>query len=72
MPELDGVTVLKQIRSVDRKQPVVILTGDSTPATERQVRALGVSEFILKGSSLHVLADTLQRILKTPTPASSG
>ena len=72
MPELDGVTVLKQIRSFDRKQPVVILTGDSTPATERQVRALGVSEFILKGSSLHVLADTLQRILKTPTPASSG
>lgn len=72
MPELDGVTVLKQIRSVDHKQPVVILTGDSTPATERQVRALGVSEFILKGSSLHVLADTLQRILKTPTPASSG
>lgn len=72
MPELDGVTVLKQIRSVDRKQPVVILTGDSTPATERQVRALGVSEFILKGSSLYVLADTLKRILKTPTPASNG
>jgi len=68
MPELDGVTVLKQIRRVDLKQPVVILTGDSTPATERQVRALGVSEFILKGSSLHVLANTLKRLLKTPTP----
>jgi CheY-like chemotaxis protein len=72
MPELDGVTVLKQIRSVDLKQPVVILTGDSTPATEQQVRALGVSEFILKGSSLHVLANTLTRLLKTPTPAPNG
>jgi CheY-like chemotaxis protein len=72
MPELDGVTVLKQIRSVDLKQPVVILTGDSTPATERQVRALGVSEFILKGSSLHVLANTLNRLLKIPTPAPNG
>ena len=54
MPELDGVTVLKQIRAVDLKQPVIILTGDTNPETERQVGALGVSEFILKGSSLHL------------------
>jgi DNA-binding response OmpR family regulator len=69
MPDLDGMTVLKQIRSVDRTQPVIILTGDSSPETERQVRALGVSEFFIKGSSLHVLGDTIKRILKTPTPA---
>jgi CheY-like chemotaxis protein len=66
MPELDGVTVLKQIRSVDLKQPVIILTGDSAPETERQVRALGVSEFILKSSSLKPLWDTLERLLKIP------
>ena len=66
MPELDGVTVLKQIRAVDLKQPVIILTGDTNPETERQVGALGVSEFILKGSSLHLLSDTLKRILKPP------
>ena len=70
MPELDGVTVLKQIRSVDLKQPVIILTGDGTPETEQQVRALGVSEFILKGSSLDRLGHTLKRLLKTPTPAT--
>ena len=72
MPELDGVTVLKQIRNVDLKQPVIILTGDSTPEAERQDRALGVSEFILKGSSLHLLADTLKRILKTPDSATAA
>lgn len=72
MPELDGVTVLKQIRGVDLNQPVVILTGDSNPETERQVRALGVSEFILKGSSLHLLANTLKRLLKTPIPATAA
>ncbi len=27
MPEMDGVTVLKQIRSIDLKQPVIVLTG---------------------------------------------
>ena len=70
MPELDGVTVLKQIRSVDLKQPVIILTGDTTPETERQVRALGVSGFIIKGSSMKRLVDTLNSILKPFTLAS--
>jgi DNA-binding NtrC family response regulator len=65
MPELDGVTVLKQIRSVDLKQPVIVLTGDGTPETEQQVRALGVSEFMVKGSSLDLLEHTLKRLLKT-------
>ena len=69
MPELDGVTVLRQIRSVDLRQPVIILTGDSAPETERQVRALGVSEFMLKGSSLHLLAGTLKRLIKTSASA---
>jgi len=70
MPELDGVTVLKEIRSVDLKQPVIILTGDTTPETERQVRALGVSGFIIKGSSMKRLVDTLNSILKPFTLAS--
>jgi CheY-like chemotaxis protein len=69
MPGLDGVTVLKQIRSADLTQPVIVLTGDSTPQAERQIRALGVSEFIIKGSSLHLLGRVLQRVLKTAAPA---
>jgi CheY-like chemotaxis protein len=72
MPKLDGVTVLKQIRSVDLKQPVIVLTGDTKPETERQVRALGVSEFIVKGSSLHAVEDMLKRLLKTPSPSPSS
>lgn len=71
MPELDGVDVLKQIRNVDLKQPVIILTGDTSPAAARQVRALGVSEFIVKGSSLVSLGNVLQRLIKTPAPASA-
>jgi|SRR5688572_7735280 DNA-binding NtrC family response regulator len=64
MPELDGVTVLKEIRGVDLKQPVIILTGDMIPSVERQVRAIGVSNFIVKGSSMNLLMDTLKSILK--------
>lgn len=71
MPELDGITVLKEIRRVDRKQPVIILTGDTSPETEREVRALGVSEFIVKGSSLKLLEDTLTSLLE-PSPLAMG
>jgi CheY-like chemotaxis protein len=62
MPELDGVLVLKQIRAVDVKQPVIVMTADSNPETEQQVRALGVTEFVLKSSSMHLLEDTLAHL----------
>ncbi len=72
MPEFDGVAVLKEIRRVDLKQPVIVLTGDTSPEVERQVRALGVSEFIIKGSSMKFLVDTLKCLLKPSTLAMGG
>lgn len=68
LPRMGGVEVLKQIRSVDLNQLVIVVTGDSTPKTEREVRALGVSEFIVKGASVHSLGDTLKRLLKVLAP----
>src|SRR5580765_6559085 len=53
MPEMDGVTVLQQIRSLNPDQPVIILTGAGTPEREQQVRTLGVTEFVEKEFSLH-------------------
>ena len=67
MPEMDGVEVLKQIRTVDRTQPVIVLTGDRRPQTEHQVRALGVSEFLVKDSSSRLLEDTIKRFFAAPT-----
>jgi CheY-like chemotaxis protein len=72
MPEMDGLTVLQQVRSVDLKQPVIILTGAGTAEAEQQVRALGVSEFVEKEFSLHRLGGALQRLLKTPHPTAQG
>ena len=69
MPKLDGIAVLKQIRNVDLTLPVLVLTGDTTPEREWEVRALGASEFMVKGSSLHSLGGTLKRLLKTSVSA---
>jgi two-component system response regulator VicR len=68
MPEVDGVTVLKEIRAIDLKQPVIVLTGNSSPETEQQVRAIGVNEFVLKSASMHLLDDTLTHLFKGRIP----
>jgi DNA-binding response OmpR family regulator len=70
MPKLDGMTVLKEIRSVDPTQSVIVLTGDNTPQTEREVRALGVTEFIVKGSSLRLVVETLKRLFEVLAPST--
>ena len=71
MPGMDGLTVLQQIRSLDPKKPVIILTGAGTPETEQQVRALGGTEFIEKEFSLHRLGDALKRLLATSKTTTS-
>lgn len=72
MPKLDGLAVLRQIRSVDLKQPVIVLTGDTSPEREQEVRALGVSEFIIKSSSLQFLEDTLKHLLHPSVVRQNG
>ena len=70
MPGMDGIAVFQEMRRENPKQPVIILSGDSSPETEREVRALGVSEFIVKGRSVHVLTDTLKRLLASLSHAA--
>jgi DNA-binding NtrC family response regulator len=69
MPEMDGLTVLKELRRIDSQWPVIVLTGAGTPEMEQQVEALGVTEFIEKEFSLHRLGDSLKRLLPVSSPA---
>ena len=70
MPEMNGLTVLRHIRSMNRDQPVIMFSGAWTPEREQQVRTLGVTELIQKELSLERLEDALKRALKTLEPAS--
>ena len=63
MPGMDGLTVLQHVRNLNPKQPVIILTGAGTPEVERQVRALGVTEYVEKEFSLYLLGDARKREL---------
>ena len=64
MPEMDGLTVLKEIRRGGSHQPVIILTGAWTAEAEQSTQALGVTEYVEKEFSLHLLGDALKRILR--------
>jgi CheY-like chemotaxis protein len=70
MPEMDGLTVLRQIKNLDPGKPVIILTGAGTAEAEKQVRALGVTEYVEKEFSLHLLGDSLKRLLNNPDPST--
>jgi DNA-binding response OmpR family regulator len=67
MPEMDGLTVLKEIRAIDPHAPVIILGGGATEAQENQARALRVTDFVRKGLSLDVLVEGVNRVVQQPS-----
>ena len=71
MPEMDGLTVLKEIRAIDPHAPVIILGGGATEIQENQARALRATDFIRKGLSLEVLVEAVNRHSKLPTPSTA-
>lgn len=66
MPEMDGLAVLREIRTLDLRRPVIVLSGAGLVGAEEQARTLGVTEFIEKEFSLHRLGDALKKLLDDP------
>jgi len=64
MSDMDGFAVLREIRTLDPKALVIILTGIETEESVRQARELGVTEFLHKRFALHFLGVALDRVLK--------
>jgi CheY-like chemotaxis protein len=61
MPDIDGITVLRQIRTIDPEAKVMVFTGGDSPTVESQARALGVTDFLRKGLALPSLAELQSR-----------
>lgn len=59
LPDMNGIEVLTEIRTVDPHAPVLIWTGADTEGLEREARQRGVTEFLIKGFSLHELGAAL-------------
>ena len=62
LPAINGVAVLRQIRSTDPVLPVIIMTGLATPREIAEARRLGVTEIIEKPEVLKHFSEALARI----------
>ena len=60
MPEMDGLTALRHIRSLNLNQPVIIYSGAWTPKKEEHVRAIGITETVAKDCSWEHLEEALK------------
>ena len=63
MPDIGGLAVLREIRTLDPNALVIMLTGFVTEEREQQARALGAAEFLDKSLVLHTMGATLDRVL---------
>jgi CheY-like chemotaxis protein len=68
MPDIDGITVLKQIRTIDPQAKVMVFTGGESPVVESQAKALGVTDFLRKGFALPPLAELQSRGSQSSVP----
>jgi DNA-binding NtrC family response regulator len=64
LPTLNGVDVLRRIRSTDPTLPVIIMTGLATAGELAQARQLGVTEIVEKPEVLKRFGDALARIAR--------
>src|SRR6266508_3744196 len=71
MPEMDGLEVLKKIRTIDPKAAVMILTGWGTDELEKQARRFGATDFLSKKLSLDSIVASMERLLKPSDKATA-
>ena len=68
LPGLNGVDVLRQIRSLDPGLPVIIMTGLATPGELTEIRRLGITEIVEKPELLKRFGEALARIAQRNLP----
>lgn len=59
MPKLDGLSVLKKIRSQDHSSKIIVLTGNDDPEIFNECTKLGVLAFLIKPFNLNDVLDII-------------
>ena len=63
LPDINGLTVLTEIKALDGTAQVIILTGVDSSRFERDAKYLGAAEILQKASTLHTIGDVVNRLL---------
>lgn len=63
MPDLDGLSTLRRLRSEGSKAPVILLTGEGTDAVAREAFSLGAQDYLTKPAPLGEVEVVLRRAI---------
>lgn len=65
LPDLSGLKLLEELRRLDHKVPVILMTGHGTANTAIEAMRSGAFEYLLKPLDLDVLQSVVDRALET-------
>jgi len=70
MPQVDGFELIAAVRSASRhsRVPIVVLSGDTDPATPERTRRLGANAFFAKPYSPSQVRGKIEALLNDYTP----
>jgi len=68
MPEYDGLYALKEIRKIDPKSVILIVTGGASPSMSDKVDTLQPNKIILKPINVDSLVETILQETNTEMP----
>jgi two-component system, OmpR family, response regulator len=71
MPDIDGRSVLQQLRTLHPALPVVVFSGCRAEDVEEELLDKGATAFIRKAFALHQLGPALQEVLPSPSVSPS-
>jgi two-component system response regulator (stage 0 sporulation protein F) len=69
LPKMNGIEVLRRIRSIDKALPVIVITGFASPSEIEEARELGVTEVIEKSYVLKNFSESLARAVNWLRPS---
>ncbi len=71
MPEKDGFTLAKEVRSIDKSVPIIFLTAKSMKADVLEGFAIGADDYVKKPFSMEELIMRINAILRRTLEAES-
>ncbi len=72
LPKIDGLTLLRYIRTTGWRVPVLILSCHADVATRVEALQAGADDYICKPYHLHELLARIRALLRRPLPLNVG
>ena len=63
MPDMDGLSLLRRIRTQDNKIKIIMVTGSSETACRKEAKKLKVQDYLVKPLDLSVLYSLVNKYL---------